>query len=71
MLYEAGRRHFYENPRVGENGEVIPTKEMYFFTTISRLRLYMILAYKLPLQVCSLAYYFIHSVWKYLSPDVR
>jgi alcohol-forming fatty acyl-CoA reductase len=53
MLYEAGRRHFYENPRVGVNGEVIPTREMYFFTTITRLRLYMILAYKLPLQVCS------------------
>ncbi|TVU04539.1 hypothetical protein EJB05_47652, partial [Eragrostis curvula] len=35
MLYEAGRRHFYQNPRVGKNGEVIPTKEMYFFNTIA------------------------------------
>ncbi|GJN04257.1 hypothetical protein PR202_ga21789 [Eleusine coracana subsp. coracana] len=54
MLYEAGRRHFYENPRVGENGKVIPTKEMYFFTTITRLHLYMILAYKLPLEILHL-----------------
>ncbi|GJN15459.1 hypothetical protein PR202_gb02377 [Eleusine coracana subsp. coracana] len=54
MLYEAGRRYFYENPRVGEDGKVIPTKEMYFFTTITRLRLYMMLAYKLPLEILHL-----------------
>jgi hypothetical protein len=37
--------------RVGENGEVIPTREMYFFSTIARFRLYMTLTYKLPLAV--------------------
>jgi alcohol-forming fatty acyl-CoA reductase len=51
VLYQSGRRHFYENPRLGKNGEVIPTREMYFFSTIARFRLYMILTYKLPLEV--------------------
>ncbi|CAL5000301.1 unnamed protein product [Urochloa decumbens] len=36
VLYQSGRRHFYENPRVGKDGKVIPTKEMYFFPTIAR-----------------------------------
>ncbi|TVU09008.1 hypothetical protein EJB05_42444 [Eragrostis curvula] len=54
MLYEAGRRHFYQNPRVGKNGEVIPTKEMYFFTTIARFRLFMFLTYKLPMEILHL-----------------
>ncbi|TVT98657.1 hypothetical protein EJB05_56031 [Eragrostis curvula] len=50
MIYEAVLRHFYQNPRMGKNGEVIPTKELYFFTTITRFRLFMFLAYKLPLE---------------------
>jgi alcohol-forming fatty acyl-CoA reductase len=57
VLYESGRRHFYENPRLGKNGEVIPTKEMYFFSTIARFHLYMILTYKLPLEVTSFCCY--------------
>ncbi|CAN6248197.1 unnamed protein product [Urochloa humidicola] len=51
VLYESGRRHFYKNPRVGENGEVIPTKEMRIFPTIARFRLYLMLTFKLPLEV--------------------
>ncbi|KAL6858737.1 hypothetical protein ACP4OV_017739 [Aristida adscensionis] len=54
VFYEAGRKYFYENPRVGKNGEVIPTKEMHFFTTIGHFHLYMLLAYKMPLQILHL-----------------
>jgi fatty acyl-CoA reductase len=51
VLYESGRRHFYKNPRVGKDGKVIPTREMRFFNTIGRFHLYMMLTFKLPLQV--------------------
>jgi fatty acyl-CoA reductase len=51
VLYRSGRRHFKEHPRVKDNGEVIPNNKMRFFTTIPRFRLYMILSYKLPLEV--------------------
>ena len=51
VLYQSGRRHFYENPRVGKDGKVIPTREMYFFPTIARFHLYMIFTYKIPLEV--------------------
>ena len=51
VLYQSGLRHFYENPRVGKDGKVIPTREMYFFPTIARFHLYMIFTYKIPLEV--------------------
>ncbi|XP_066326790.1 fatty acyl-CoA reductase 1-like [Miscanthus floridulus] len=51
VLYRSGRRHFEEHPRVKDNGEVIPNNKMRFFTTIPRFRLYMILSYKLPLEM--------------------
>jgi fatty acyl-CoA reductase len=51
VLYESSLRHFYKNPRVGKDGKVIPTREMRFFNTIERFHLYMMLTFKLPLQV--------------------
>lgn len=54
VLYEAGRRHFYENPRVGKNGEIIPTRELCFFSSIARFHLYMLLTFKLPLEILHL-----------------
>ena len=51
VLYRSGARHFIEHPRVRDNGEVIPNKEMRFFSTIPRFRLYMILTFKLPLEI--------------------
>uniref|UniRef100_A0A453RRQ5 Fatty acyl-CoA reductase n=1 Tax=Aegilops tauschii subsp. strangulata TaxID=200361 RepID=A0A453RRQ5_AEGTS len=51
VLYESGRRHFYENPRLSKDGQVIPTKEMHFFKTIASFHLYMLIKYKLPLEV--------------------
>jgi fatty acyl-CoA reductase len=51
VLYESGRRHFYKNPRVVKDDKVIPTREMRFFKTIARFHLYMMLTFKLPLEV--------------------
>jgi fatty acyl-CoA reductase len=51
VLYESGRRHFYNNLRVGKDGKVIPTREMRLFNTIQRFHLYMMLTFKLPLEV--------------------
>jgi fatty acyl-CoA reductase len=51
VLWESGRRYFYENPRVGKDGKVIPNSEMRFFNTIARFHLYMMLTFKLPLEV--------------------
>jgi fatty acyl-CoA reductase len=55
VLYGAGCRHFVEHPRVRDNGEVIPNKEMRFFPTIPEFRLYMVLTFKLPLEILHLA----------------
>ncbi|EAZ07989.1 hypothetical protein OsI_30251 [Oryza sativa Indica Group] len=54
VLYEAGRRHFTEKPRVGKRGEVIPTKEMHFFKTIASFQVYMLVKYRLPLEILHL-----------------
>uniref|UniRef100_A0A0A9E3P2 Fatty acyl-CoA reductase n=1 Tax=Arundo donax TaxID=35708 RepID=A0A0A9E3P2_ARUDO len=71
VLYEAGRRHFYENPRVGKNGKVIPTKEMHFFTTIARFHLYMILTYKLPLEMLHLVNLLLCGLFSRLYNDLN
>ncbi|KAK8451676.1 hypothetical protein SEVIR_6G249700v4 [Setaria viridis] len=54
VLYRAGSRHFDEHPRVRDNGEVIPNTEMRFFPTIPEFRLYMVLTFKLPLEILHL-----------------
>ncbi|KAL5223360.1 hypothetical protein ABZP36_028073 [Zizania latifolia] len=54
VLYESGRRHFTEKPRLGKRGEVIQTKEMHFFKTIKSFQLYMLIRYRLPLEMLHL-----------------
>ncbi|TVU04553.1 hypothetical protein EJB05_47667 [Eragrostis curvula] len=71
MLYEAGRRHFYQNPRVGKNGEVIPTKEMYFFNSIARFRLFMFITYKLPLEILHLVNLLLCGLFSRLYNDMN
>ncbi|CAN6270552.1 unnamed protein product [Urochloa humidicola] len=71
VLYESGRRHFYKNPRVGENGEVIPTKEMRFFPTIARFRLYLMLTFKLPLEVLHLVNLLLCGLFSRLYNDLN
>ncbi|TVU09009.1 hypothetical protein EJB05_42445, partial [Eragrostis curvula] len=71
MIYEAVLRHFYQNPRMGKNGEVIPTKELYFFTTITRFCLFMFLAYKLPLEILHLVNLLLCGLFSNLYNDMN
>ncbi|XP_062192707.1 fatty acyl-CoA reductase 1-like [Phragmites australis] len=71
VLYESGRRHFTENPRVGKNGEVIPNREMHFFTTIARFHVYMILTYKLPLEILHLVNLLLCGIFSRLYNDLN
>ncbi|XP_062195169.1 fatty acyl-CoA reductase 1-like [Phragmites australis] len=71
VLYESGWRHFTENPRVGKNGEVIPTRGMYFFTTIARFHFYMILTYKLPLEILHLVNLLLCGLFSRLYNDLN
>jgi fatty acyl-CoA reductase len=51
VLQETFHRYFINNPPRGKNGEPIRLKKMRFFSTVPRLRAYMIIKYKLPLEV--------------------
>uniref|UniRef100_A0A453RSC2 Fatty acyl-CoA reductase n=1 Tax=Aegilops tauschii subsp. strangulata TaxID=200361 RepID=A0A453RSC2_AEGTS len=70
VLYESGRRHFYENPRLSKDGQVIPTKEMHFFKTIASFHLYMLIKYKLPLEV-RLSFLFFSFLFSSLSKVIN
>lgn len=52
-LQESGHRYFKDNPPRGENGEPIRLNNMRFFSTVVRLRAYIVIKYKFPLEVCS------------------
>ncbi|XP_066397017.1 alcohol-forming fatty acyl-CoA reductase-like isoform X2 [Miscanthus floridulus] len=54
VLYESILRHFYQNPRVGKDGKIIPTREIRFFSTTAQFHLYMMLTFKLPLKILQL-----------------
>jgi fatty acyl-CoA reductase len=51
ILQETGHRYFINNPPRGKNGEPIQLNKMYFFSTVAWLRVYMVIKYKLPLEV--------------------
>ncbi|KAF0898390.1 hypothetical protein E2562_007232 [Oryza meyeriana var. granulata] len=70
VLYEAGRRHFTEKPRVGKRGEVIPTKEMYFFKTIASFQVYMLVKYRLPLELLHLLNLLLCGLFSRLYSDL-
>uniref|UniRef100_J3MV95 Fatty acyl-CoA reductase C-terminal domain-containing protein n=1 Tax=Oryza brachyantha TaxID=4533 RepID=J3MV95_ORYBR len=70
VLYEAGRRHFTEKPRTGKRGEVIPTKEMHFFKTIASFQLYMLLKYRLPLELLHLLNLLLCGLFSRLYSDL-
>ncbi|KAJ1269629.1 hypothetical protein BS78_07G226300 [Paspalum vaginatum] len=71
VLYQSGRRHFYEKPRVGKDGKAIPTREMYFFTTIARFHLYMIVTYKIPLEMLHLVNLLLCGLFSRLYNDLN
>jgi fatty acyl-CoA reductase len=51
VLQETAHRYFVDNPPQGKNGEPIRLSKMRFFSTVARLRAYMVIKYKLPLEV--------------------
>ena len=52
ILAVTGHRYFYDNPpRTGRKGEPARLNKMRFFSTVARLRMYMVIKYKLPLEV--------------------
>ncbi|VAH70254.1 unnamed protein product [Triticum turgidum subsp. durum] len=53
-LQESGHRYFKDNPPRGENGEPIRLNNMRFFSTVVRLRAYIVIKYKFPLEVLHL-----------------
>ncbi|KAJ1269631.1 hypothetical protein BS78_07G226400 [Paspalum vaginatum] len=69
VLYRSGSRHFKEHPRVRANGEVIPNTEMRIFSTIPRFRLYMVLSYKLPLELLHVANLLLCGLFSQLYND--
>uniref|UniRef100_A0A0D9XAU2 Fatty acyl-CoA reductase n=1 Tax=Leersia perrieri TaxID=77586 RepID=A0A0D9XAU2_9ORYZ len=70
VLYEAGRRHFTEKPRLGKGGEVIPTKEMHFFKTIASFQVYMLIKYRLPLEILHLVNILLCGLFSRLYSDL-
>ncbi|XP_066326786.1 fatty acyl-CoA reductase 1-like [Miscanthus floridulus] len=71
VLYESGRRHFYQNPRVGKDGKVIPTREMRFFPTIAQFYLYMLFTFKLPLEILHLVNLLLCGLFSWLYNDLN
>lgn len=55
ILADSGHRYFFDNPPcMGRNGECVQLKKMRFFSTVTQLRLYMAINYRLPLEMLHL-----------------
>ncbi|KAL6858738.1 hypothetical protein ACP4OV_017740 [Aristida adscensionis] len=70
-LHDSAWRYFLKNPRVGKNGEFIPTRDMYLFNTIAQFHLYMIVTYKLPLEILRLVNLLICGLLSRLYNDLN
>ncbi|OEL38186.1 putative fatty acyl-CoA reductase 4 [Dichanthelium oligosanthes] len=54
VLYRTGIRYFSANPRVGSDGRPVRTRQVHFFATIAAFTAYMVLRYRLPLELLRL-----------------
>ncbi|KAM0871610.1 hypothetical protein ACQ4PT_039262 [Festuca glaucescens] len=54
ILQETAHRYFVDNPPRGKNGEPIRLSKMRFISTVARLRAYMVITYKLPIEILHL-----------------
>ena len=54
VLYRTGIRYFEENPRVGADGRAVRTRKVRFLSTIASFHLFMVLKYRLPLELLHL-----------------
>ncbi|KAL6838428.1 hypothetical protein ACP4OV_031673 [Aristida adscensionis] len=54
VLYRTGLGYFEAHPRVGKDGRPVRTRKVRFFATVAAFRLYMVLTYRLPLELLHL-----------------
>lgn len=71
VLYRTGMRYFSENPRVGKNGEPVRTRRVHFFSTIAAFHLYMVVKYKLPIELLHLLNLLCFGVFSQLYNDLN
>lgn len=54
VLYRTGIRYFCDHPRVGKDGRPVRTRKVHFFGTVAAFTAYMLLRYRLPLELLRL-----------------
>lgn len=54
VLYRTALRYFVDNPRVGADGRPVRTRRVQFFATVAAFTAYMVLRYRLPLELLRL-----------------
>jgi alcohol-forming fatty acyl-CoA reductase len=70
VLYRTAMRYFHENPRRGKNGEPVRTRKVRFFSTIAAFHLFMVLKYKLPLELLHLVNLLCFGLFSELYSDL-
>ncbi|CAL5080169.1 unnamed protein product [Urochloa decumbens] len=54
VLYRTGIRYFEAHPRVGPGGRPVRTRRVHFFATVAAFTAYMVVRYRLPLELLRL-----------------
>ncbi|CAN6203827.1 unnamed protein product [Urochloa humidicola] len=54
VLYRTGIRYFEAHPRVGRGGRPVRTRRVHFFATVAAFTAYMVVRYRLPLELLRL-----------------
>ncbi|KAF8647879.1 hypothetical protein HU200_065139 [Digitaria exilis] len=54
VLYRTGLRYFSDYPRVGPDGRPVRARRVHFFATVAAFTAYMVLRYRLPLELLRL-----------------
>ncbi|KAI5013874.1 hypothetical protein ZWY2020_051269 [Hordeum vulgare] len=54
VLYKAMLRYFKEHPVAGPNGRIVPTRKIRFIRSIFLFRLFMVLWYRIPIELLHL-----------------
>nr|CAB3456552.1 unnamed protein product [Digitaria exilis] len=54
VLYRTGLRYFSDFPRVGPDGRPVRARRVHFFATVAAFTAYMVLRYRLPLELLRL-----------------
>ncbi|RCV10739.1 hypothetical protein SETIT_2G132800v2 [Setaria italica] len=54
VLYRTGMRYFNAHPRTGPDGRPVRTRRIHFFATVAAFTAYMVVRYRLPLELLRL-----------------